>query len=102
MGEVTEGKKMNVLKKGGVSDDTYMNVGIEFFYRGLMLSCLMPFSTIFQLYRGRQFYLWRKPEYSEKHTDLPHVTDKLYHIMFVSSTPSLSGIKNHSISGDRH
>jgi hypothetical protein len=31
MGEVTEGKKMNVLKKGGVSDDTYMNVGIEFF-----------------------------------------------------------------------
>ena len=23
--------------------------------------CLMPLSTIFQLYRGSQFYLWRKP-----------------------------------------
>ena len=34
-------------------------------------------STIFHLYRGIQFYLWRKPEYSEKTTDLSLVTDKL-------------------------
>jgi hypothetical protein len=39
--------------------------------------CLTLLSaTIFQLYRGRQFYLWRKSEYPEKTTNLSQVTDK--------------------------
>jgi hypothetical protein len=56
---------------------------------GLWLWCLTPLTTIFQLYRGGQFYWWRKPEYLLLHN-------------IVLSKPRLSGIRTHNDSGDRH
>jgi hypothetical protein len=41
----------------------------------------MSLSTIFQLYRGGQFYWRKKPEYLKKTIDLPQVTDKISEIV---------------------
>ena len=56
----------------------------------LGLWCLTPLSRTFQLYRGGQFYWWRKPEYPEE-TRVPggnqstrrklSTCRKLYHIV---------------------
>ena len=85
-------------KWGQVSD---LQFGADIWW-GLELRCLMPFSSIFQLYRGSQIYWWRKPEYPEKTTDLPQVPDKLDHIMLYRVHLGMSGIRTHNLSADWH
>jgi hypothetical protein len=63
-----------------------------------MLLCLLPLSTIFQLYHGCQFYSWRKPKYPEKTPDLPQDSEKLNYIMLYGAHLVMTGIRT----GDMH
>jgi hypothetical protein len=62
---------------------------------GLKLWWLTPHSTIFHLYRGGQFYLWRKPPTCRN--SRTNVITVLYRVH-----PAMSWIRTHNVSGDRH
>ena len=61
------------------------------------LWCLMLLSTIFQLCHGVQFHWWKNLQNT---TDLSQ--DKFYHIMLYWVHPTVSEIRTHNFSGDRH
>jgi hypothetical protein len=65
----------------------FINSAQEYIGLGLWcIWCLSPLATIFHLYRGGQFYWWRKPEYPVKIIDISQVTDKLCHIIYMITT----------------
>jgi hypothetical protein len=54
-------------------------------YSKTSIYCHMTVSTMNYFLYSSQFYWCRKPAYPEKTTNLPQVTDKLYHIMLYTS-----------------
>ena len=87
----TSQSKVSFCPGLGASRRSWVNGAKSCILRGLGLWCLIPLSTIFQLY------------YPENTTDLSQVTDKEdYHIMLYQVHIVTSAIRTHNFSGDRH
>ena len=70
---------------------------------GLGLWCLTPLSTIFQLYRGGQFYLFvEEIEVPGENHRLSQVTEKHNNIMVYRVHLALTRIRTHNVSDDKY
>jgi hypothetical protein len=83
---ILESQKIKLINKSIVRRRKYSQQMV------LGLWCLTPLLTIFQLYRGSEFFWRRKPEYPEKTIDMPQVTDKLHHIMLYRVHFTVKGV----------
>jgi len=79
------------------SKDFKLFVFPNFWLWAYLMKFIPETTTIFQLYRGCQFYWCRKLEYREKTTDLLQVTDKLYHIMLCRVHLGMNGVRTHNV-----
>ncbi len=82
-----------------------ITVGVYIYiFVGLMLVlwCLMPLSTIFQLNMWRSVLFVEGTGIPEKTTDLLQITDKLNHIMLYRVHLAICEIPTRNFRGDRH
>jgi hypothetical protein len=88
---VTERTFMNIDIRGWLTKDNRLfrifkiYLVFDFWLVGFIVFITNNISVI-QMYRGGQFYWWRKPECTEKTIDLLQVTDKRNHILVVIGT----------------
>ena len=89
---------LNSVSKGKLLHIKYFCLFIHI-WLFVRLFCLTPLSTIFQLYRGGQFYWRRKPKDPENHQPVASHWQTLSHNVVHLA---LIEIRTHNISGDRH
>ena len=78
------------------------DTSITVIYHAMSLTVLQGFNNISVTSWQSVLFWWKKPQYPVKTTDLPQVTDKLYHIMLCQVHLALDRVRTHNFSGDMH